>query len=109
MTEPVFIKFSPAQITEVASLITAQREALTQNIAAIHQRVNALRQTWNSDRRADNYFNGSMQQNRKGEELANTLKSLGNSLNQAAGVYNAGETDVKKEVQKLPTEGVFRT
>jgi len=108
MAEPVFIKFNPAQIAEVASFINMQREELAQNIAAIEQRSNALQQSWNSDRRADNYFNNSSQLSRKGNDLVNTLKSLGNSLNQAAGVYSTGETDVKKDVQKLPTEGVFR-
>jgi WXG100 family type VII secretion target len=109
MPEPLFIKFNPAQITEVASFVNTQREELAQNIAAIEQRSNALRQSWNSDRRADSYYNGISQLNRTGNELANILRALGTSLNQAAGVYKTGETDVKKEVQKLPTEGVFRT
>ena len=108
MAKSLFIKFNPVQIEEVASFIQVKQGELLQSITGIRQRTNTLKQSWKSDRRADSFYNGIAELEKKGEEMVKTLNTLNDSLYKAAGVYKTGEGDVKKGVQTLPTEGVFR-
>jgi len=109
MSESIFIKFNPERIAEVASDMQKLHSEFMQNITAIRQTSSSLRHSWSSDNRADNCFNRAAELDVKGEELARILRTFCDNLNQASGVYRAGESDVKQGVQQLPTEGVFRT
>ena len=109
MSESSFIMFNPERIAEVASEIQNMHSELIQNITAIRQTSSSLRHNWSSDRRADNYFSRASELDTRGEELGKILRTFCDNLNQASGVYKTGESDVNQGVQKLPTEGVFRT
>jgi len=109
MAESMFIKFEPAKIAEVASYIQTKHGELQQNITGIKQKANTLRQSWNSDGRADVFYTTSSELSIKGEELVKELKTFGDRLNQASGLYKTGENDAKQGVEQLPTEGIFRT
>lgn len=108
MTDSGFMKFEASRIAEVAVDLQNCQTECVQNIGNIRQRVNALRPTWNSDFRADNFYGELSRLDASGEELMIMLKEFSDGLCQAAGIYVAGEKDSKQNVESLPTDGVFR-
>jgi WXG100 family type VII secretion target len=103
LSEPGFIRFDPVRIENVALDLQNQYTDLTQNMAGIRQRTNTLRSSWNSDRRADNYFDKFAELDKKAEDLARALKSFCDDLNIAAGIYEDTEKRAKQTADGLPT------
>jgi WXG100 family type VII secretion target len=107
MSEQSFIRFNPNQIIEVATNLQLQQSFLTNNMTEIYNRSRALRSSWRSDARANNYYDELERLNTKANDLIQLLGTLSGSLLKSAGYYTVGEENVTQKAITLPVGGVF--
>jgi WXG100 family type VII secretion target len=97
----------PQKIAEVASLLLQQRNSFSGSLSSINTKARGLKSYWRSDG-SDEYQKKAAELDARGAELTAALDELIKKLQQASGVYTAGEKTAETASQGLPTSGVLR-
>jgi WXG100 family type VII secretion target len=107
MAGNVHFKEDPQKIANAASQLRQYRNSFSDVLSSMKTKAAGLKSYWKSDG-ADEYQKKATELNARGQELVAAFDELVQKLQQASGIYTAGEQAAKTASQGLPTSGVFR-
>jgi uncharacterized protein YukE len=91
----------------VAIRLQQQRNAFSTNLDAMRNRANSLKSHWESAG-AEAYHCKIENMYAQGRYLADVLDDFVRKLQEASGIYTAGEQTAKTAAEALPTESMYR-